>query len=157
MRQQRGNHAGCQVVPHAVNTHQLRAGYAAGHVFAAGVGHQRVCLAVQHQRRAAQVAQLVSTGAVGSNGHHLAHRSRRVVAAGQTGGYAVVHYARVGGEAGAADDVKQTHSVGYEGSSVVSFRARHQRTHDMGLGLRQAACAAGAHDAGKAKGALWGR
>ena len=81
-----GHRARRQVVPHAGNRHELRAGNAPRGVAPAGDRHQRIGVAVQHQRRAADARQQVRPLGVGADRQHLPHHAGRPVGAAQPAG-----------------------------------------------------------------------
>ena len=156
--QQAFDHGRRQVVAHAGNADQAGAVDAPGGVFTAGVGHQRVGQAVQHQGGRLHAGQRLGAAGVGGDGHHLAHGAlRRIRTAVQPGADALAYQVLFHGEIGAANGAQQAHIVAQHGFAVTAFGAGHHHAQHLGLGAGKAAGAAAAHDAGQAQCALGGR
>ncbi len=139
MRQQGCYHAGRQIMAHAVDAYHARAGNALGRVQAAGIGHQRVGFAMQHQGGAAQAVQLIGALRVGCDGGHLAHTACGVVAALDASVDACAQLGRVLAKAGAADGAQHVFIVRYDRCTVFACGLGHECAQHRGLCLRQPA------------------
>jgi len=150
-REQPVHHTGRQIMAHALNAFKARTGYAPGRVLAAGHGDQRVCAAVHHQRGRLYLGQRRGARAVGGNGHHLAHKALRVKAALCRGHHFLAQLRLGRWKAGAAYSLEQLDGVVHGRLHALAGGPAQQHAGDGRAGFRQAARAAGTHDAGKAQ------